>query len=93
MEAAHAELEQETGIVANNMSLLGKLHTLPTKNFSTVYGYVATEVTITKEQKLDASEEIEVITLTLEEIKEKIVNGEINCSDTVALFTLYLLKK
>lgn len=93
LEAAYAELEQETGITANNMTLLGKLNTLPSKNFSTLYGFVAKDVEITKEQDLDESEEIEIVSLSKEDVAEKILSGEINCSDTIALFALYQLQK
>ncbi|MCW3072667.1 MAG: hydrolase [Bacteroidetes bacterium] len=90
--AAYAELEQETGAAADNIVLLGELKTLPSKNFSTLYGYVAKRAKIIKPQKPDVSEEIEVVMLTAKEVEEKIISGEINCSDTIALYTLYKLK-
>lgn len=92
LNTAYAELEQETGIVADNMRLIGTFQTLPSKNFATLYGYLSTNVKITKEKKLDISEEIEVVKLSLQEVTEKIMNGEINCTDTIALFAMYKIK-
>lgn len=90
--AAYSELEQETGIKANNIVLLGELRTLPSKNFSRFYGFIAKNAMITTKQQLDISEEIEVMLLTAKQVEEKIISGEINCSDTIALYTLYKLK-
>jgi 8-oxo-dGTP pyrophosphatase MutT (NUDIX family) len=92
LSTAYAELEQETGIVADNMVLLGELRTLPTKNLSRFYGFISRNVKITKDQDLDISEEIEIVKLSMKEVEEKIISGEINCSDTVALYALYRLK-
>jgi ADP-ribose pyrophosphatase len=91
-EAALAELAQETGIVCDTVNLLGELKPLPSKNFSTLYGFVAKNVKITAKQQLDISEEIEVLKLSEKEVEEKIICGEINCSDTIALYLLYKLK-
>jgi ADP-ribose pyrophosphatase len=91
-EAAFAELEQETGVIAKNMTALGELRTLPSKNFAKLFGFLTLDAEITTEQKPDVSEEIEVIELTKEEVNEKIISGEINCSDTIALYHLFLLK-
>jgi ADP-ribose pyrophosphatase len=90
--AALAELEQETGAVSDAVVLLGKLKTLPSKNFSTLYGFVAKKVKITKMQQLDISEEIETVELSENEVEEKIMLGEINCSDTIDLYLLYKLR-
>jgi ADP-ribose pyrophosphatase len=92
VQAAYAELEQETGICAKNIVSLGDLRTMPSKNFAALYGFVAFNVSISKAQQLDVSEEIEVIKLKEKEVETKILNGEINCSDTVALYYLYRLK-
>jgi hypothetical protein len=51
-----------------------------------------TNARVTKEQDLDISEEIQVVKLSPEEVDEKIISGEINCSDTIALYFLYKLK-
>jgi 8-oxo-dGTP pyrophosphatase MutT (NUDIX family) len=92
LSTAYAELEQETGIRAKNIILLGELRTLPSKNFSKLFGFVAKNAVVTKAQDLDISEEIEVVTLSAKSVEEKIISGEINCSDTVALYFLYKLK-
>ncbi|HEX8514657.1 MAG TPA: NUDIX hydrolase [Bacteroidia bacterium] len=92
LDAAYAELEQETGVQAKNIVLLGELRSLPSKNFSRLFGFIAFNAMITTDQQLDVSEEIEVVTLSLRDTEEKIMSGEINCSDTVALYTLYKLK-
>lgn len=93
LTAAKAELKQETGIVAESLLLLGQLHALPTKNASILYGYLATNVEVSQAQELDETEEIEIVEVSPEEMESKIVSGEINCSDTLALYLIYKLKK
>ncbi len=92
LSAAQAELLQETGIIAGEMILLGELRQLPSKNFAKLFGYLVTNVKITEPQDLDDSEEIEIVRLTSEQIESKIISGEINCADTVALYCIYKLK-
>jgi 8-oxo-dGTP pyrophosphatase MutT (NUDIX family) len=92
-QAAFAELEQETGIIADKLTLLGELRTQPSKDGSKLFGFLAQNCKITKEQKLDDTEEIEVVTLSLEAVNEMILKGEINCSDTIALYTIYKLTR
>lgn len=92
-EAAETELKQETGIVSKNILPLAQLKALPTKNAATLYGYYTTNAVITANQDLDETEEIEVVEISEKEVEEKIMNGEINCSDTIALYMIYKLKK
>ncbi|MDQ3047463.1 MAG: NUDIX hydrolase [Bacteroidota bacterium] len=92
VSAAEAELLQETGIISDSLILLGELRQLPSKNFAKLFGYLATNVRITEPQDLDDSEEIEIVKLTAGEIELKIISGEINCADTVALYCIYKLK-
>ncbi len=91
-QAARSELEEETGIVADELSLLGKLYTNPTKDPTITYGFMARNAKVTREQKLEVTENIEVVYIPTKKINEMIKTGKICAADTVALLTLAKLK-
>ncbi|MCO5143213.1 MAG: NUDIX hydrolase [Oligoflexia bacterium] len=93
-EAAIAELEQETGIKTSNLKFVGELWTMPTKVDTRLYGFIAVDVTVNSKQKLDLSENIEIVYVatTNGELESLIKEGKINCSDTLALLALAKMK-
>lgn len=95
MEAcAVAELEEETGIKADQEALipLGKISGNPTKTNQVTYGYIVRNAVFNTVQKLDATEDIELLTVTPKELLHMIASGGIWVSDTVAfVMKAYLL--
>lgn len=91
-DTAVKELEEETGIKITNNQLIkiGKVALGSTKATEIVHYFAAKDLSFNSEQRLDSNEEIEVITLTPEEIEQKIINGQIYCGPTIAGW--YLLK-
>ncbi len=91
---AMMELEEETGIKVESKDLipLGKFAVMTTKSSEYAHAYIAKNVvfTPTLKQKLDDTEEIEVILLSPQEIDEMILKGEIAEGLTIADW--YLLK-
>ncbi|WP_103105325.1 NUDIX domain-containing protein [Brevibacillus reuszeri] len=86
LTCAKRELEEETGYVAKNYSLLSSFYTSPGFADELLYVYVATELT-KGESRPDEDEFVDVLELTLEEAHELHRAGEIRDAKTVvALF-------
>lgn len=83
-ESALAELEEEVGIKtsADNLILLGKTANNPTKTTHVTYCYLAKNLEFNSEQKLDETEDIEIITVTPNEALEMVKRGEIWVADS-----------
>lgn len=91
--SATAELEEETGIKINEDRLipLGKIANNPTKTNQITYGFLVKNAEFNSAQRLDSTEQIELISATPTEVLELIKDGTIRTSDTVALiFKAYL---
>ena len=91
-ETARSELEEETGIVAGELSFLGRLYISPTKDPATTYGFMLRNAEVTKEQKLDVTEKIQVVYIPSRNIDELIKSGKINTADTLGLLAITKLK-
>lgn len=89
--AAKRELAEETGYVCESLEKLATIIKNPTKSRSKVHLFIARNVKKIQSQNLDISEDIEVILLSLEEVADKIANGEINATDTIS--AIYLASK
>lgn len=86
LTCAKRELEEETGYVAKNYSLLSSFYTSPGFADELLYVYVATELT-KGESRPDEDEFVDVLELSLEEAHELHRAGEIRDAKTVvALF-------
>ncbi len=93
-EAAIAELLEETGIAVDAQSLIRiiELWTEPSKSSVRVTGFFVKNVTITGDQQLEESEDIEVLKVPITEIDSFILNNGIYASDTLALLLLAKMK-
>lgn len=89
-EAALHELEEETGIKVdkNQLQPFSKMIVASSKSTESVFFFLAENCEFNSQQKLDDSEEIEVVTLSFAEMDSKILNGEIWCVQTVAAWLL-----
>jgi ADP-ribose pyrophosphatase len=85
-ESALAELNEETGIRVTGEALhfIGKINSLPTKTNHITYGYLVRNARFNSIQKLDETEDIEVVLFTPKKVLEMIRSGEIWIADTVA---------
>lgn len=85
--AAVRELEEETGYVADQMIQLAELYDNPVKDTNKIYLFLAENARLSSQQQLDATEDIEVVLLPIEEALAKISKGEICvCGTITALF-------
>lgn len=89
-ETAIHELEEEVGIKVSESQLkpLGKLHAFSTKATEVVHLFVAVDCEFNSQQQLDQNEEIEILTLTFDDVEAKITNGEIWDAEMIAAWDL-----
>ncbi len=87
-ETAQHELEEETGIIAQNLEYFGTIAGFVTKGTEKVHCYFAKEVEFNSQQKLDENEEIEVILLSPQELDELIDSNQIQAASTIAAWRL-----
>lgn len=91
-EAAKRELLEETGYAFKDIHYVCKLYANPATSNNLTYTYVLTGGVKIQEQELDASEDIEVVELSIEEAKELLFDNKIGQAlHSAALF--YTLKQ
>lgn len=88
--AALRELTEETGYIANNLKKIATLYDRPSKDTNRTHLFVAENVRQEGKQDLDITEEIEVLLIPINQVLEKISNGEICVVGTVAALFLGL---
>lgn len=88
LECAYRELEEETGYQASLMQPLLNFYPSPGFCNEILYSFVAKGLTKTA-QKLDATEQIEVIPMSLEAALHAIRDGEIRDGKTIATLLFY----
>lgn len=92
LDAAKRELREETGRVAGYWKYLGKIHTSPGIVSEVLYLYLAKDLHM-EEQELDSDEFINVTSMQIEELKEKIAGGEISDCKVITALTFAMLQK
>ena len=88
--AALRELEEETGYTCTKLIKLATLHDNPVKDTNRIHLFLAPEAVRLGAQRLDVTEEIEVVIVPQTKILEKIASGEICVSGTIAALFLGL---
>ncbi|EGA71254.1 ADP-ribose pyrophosphatase [Vibrio sinaloensis DSM 21326] len=83
-ECAKRELEEETGFSAHELFSLGQVTPLAGFCDEIQYLYVAKGLEKTCRFECDEDEVIEVLALSLQELEQKIINGEITDAKTIA---------
>jgi 8-oxo-dGTP pyrophosphatase MutT (NUDIX family) len=92
-EAALRELREETGLAAGNIELLSVIHPNPAFMSNRAYIYLAEECSFKYELQLDLFEDIEVVSLSRQELEDYIVSGKITHSIVLAAYSHFLLKE
>lgn len=89
--AAQRELREETGYDTDTpLEPLLEVIDNPTKDTNSISFFLAREVRLVAEQDLDETENIEVVLVPLVEVADRIMQGEIRVSGSVALCLLAL---
>ncbi|MEP7167701.1 MAG: NUDIX hydrolase [Candidatus Woesebacteria bacterium] len=91
-QVAKDELQEEAGAIAGDLNLVGQLYERPTKSTERVHVFVGTGVSIESLQKLDETEDIEVLVLSKQEVDQLILDNQIRGSATVGAWYLAKLK-
>lgn len=86
---ATRELKEETGYSTSNISNLGKIYTTCGFCNEVLHMYVAKDLIEGDHAREDGEEGIELIELSLDEIDEKIISGEIVDAKTICGINLY----
>ncbi|MGY2133125.1 NUDIX hydrolase [Hymenobacter sp. HD11105] len=91
-EAAKRELLEETGYASEEIELLLEVSDNPTKDTNTTHFFLMRNARRVAVQKLDATENIEVLTLPLPQLESMVLNGQIQVTGSVALCLLAFRK-
>lgn len=84
LSCAQRELEEETGYSAQTFTFLGQVTPLAGFCDEIQYLFVAEQLSKTNGYQCDEDEVIEVVTLSLNQIEEKIIDGTITDAKTIA---------
>jgi ADP-ribose pyrophosphatase len=87
--AALRELQEETGYRAKQLVRLATLYDNPVKETNKIHLFLAEDVELLSTQHLDPTEEIEVLLVSVDDVR-KMLQGEISVSGTVAAVFLGL---
>ncbi|MGH2412617.1 MAG: NUDIX hydrolase [Microcystaceae cyanobacterium] len=90
LDAAKRELEEETGYIASQLIELATLYDNPVKDTNKIHIFIALDASPIGKQQLDVTEEIEVVLVPIQDVKQKIAMGEIVVSGTLAAIFLGL---
>ena len=83
-QAAARELLEETGYTSENIRFVAKHRPNPAMQNNFMHTFIATGCRKTHDPKPDAFEDIEVITMPIPEVMDRVMAGEINHSIVVA---------
>lgn len=93
LDAAKRELLEETGYGNGTWSELMVVSANPATQNNLTHCFLATDVELTAQQHLDASEDIKIHLLTLDEVRLLLETGEIKQSLMAAPLWRYMAKK
>ena len=86
LKAAKRELWEETGLTAEKWLYFGDCQVAPGLSTNVGHIWVAKNLTMTQNHRQEEEGIIECIKLSIPEIKEKIVNGELSDGPSLAIF-------
>lgn len=92
MSAAKRELLEETGYTCKNITEIAAVIDNPTKDCNKTHLFIAHHCKKIQPQQLDDTENIDLKLVSLSDIEEKILKGEIKATLSVALGLLALKK-
>ena len=91
--AAKRELLEETGYESDNWIFLGPTFESTSKLTNTMYLYIAEDCVKVSNQKLDNTESIEVMEVTLDEAVQMVMDGRIKANSSAhAILRVWMMK-
>lgn len=76
LDAIKRELREETGYSSQNIIEICKLCANPANHTNTTYSYLALEAELTSQTKLDDTEDIEVVLLPINKVREMLYTNQ-----------------
>ncbi|MEX1030931.1 MAG: NUDIX hydrolase [Paenibacillaceae bacterium] len=92
LEAAHRELQEETGFTSPSLTLIHSFYTAPGFTDEIIHLYYADQLTAGADQP-DEDEFLECESITLEEAKQMVVEGRISDAKTIIAMQAWELYK
>ena len=90
--SAQRELLEETGFTVSNIRLIGECSPQPAILSNRCFFYLAEDAVKTRQQNLDAGEDIEILTVPLKEIQTKIESNEIDHGMVLLAFFFFRMQ-
>ena len=90
--AAERELREESGYTGGEWAYLGKIASNPVFMNNYIHHWEARGVELTAAQQLDEGEEVEVVPLSVEEARKRLLAGEFQHPHTVNALMLFFYK-
>ncbi|MEM8502774.1 MAG: NUDIX hydrolase [Cyanobacteria bacterium P01_D01_bin.1] len=90
LQAAQRELREETGYGADSWEMISTIYNNPVKQNNRLYLFKAQPVALVGDQRLDRTEDIEVVLQPLVAIPELIASGEISVAGSLLALLLGL---
>jgi len=87
------ELEEETGYRPESMELLGWMYPMPALFSNKFWVYLARNVVPAGKKSPDETEDLQTVLMPIEEVKEAVRTGAINCAVMIAALHLYFDKE
>ena len=91
--SAQRELLEETGFTVSNIRLIGECYPQPAILSNRCFFYLAEGAVKTRQQDLDANEDIEILTVPLKDIRTKIENKEVDHGMVLLAFFFLQMQK
>jgi 8-oxo-dGTP pyrophosphatase MutT (NUDIX family) len=91
--SAQREVLEETGFTISNIRLIGECYPQPAILSNRCFFYLADNAVKTRQQNLDASEDIEVVTVPLKEIQARIGSKEIDHGMVLLAFYFFWMNR
>ena len=91
-ETARHELEEETGILAENFEYFGTIAGFVTKGTEKIHCFFTKNAEFNSQQKFDDNEDIEVVLLTPNELDALIDSNRVQAASTIAAWRLAKIK-
>lgn len=88
---ASRELTEETGYTSDKISKLGKIYTTPGFCDEVLHMYLAENLIAGDHAREEGEEGMEIVELTLQEVEDRIRNGEIVDAKTICGISMYRL--
>ncbi len=83
------ELEEETGYRTDQMELLGWLYPMPALFSNKFWIFLARDAVPNGRKNPDETEEVKTVLMPIQEVREAVRNGRINCAVMVAALHLF----